>query len=330
MRLRRSPSRTWLTAGAPGLEIALRGLAVAGPDPDFQLRLRTALLAVSSVQSGAAVARPQAIRRSAGWLPRAVAAGAVGVVGVAGIGVAASRALPGQPLYGAKRQIESWQLAAASGHAERGREQLLFARTRMAEVEAMAQHQDLTATGGTTASGSSAERIAGTLRRMDSETRDGTSDLATAARSGDLQAGRELLIFADDQNVRLTAVASRLPAQAATAVDTSRSVLRQVTALARTLPGASSPSAPDPIQGRTSAPGESPMRHIARPTGAPTPALRAPSTDVASSPAAPTALPTRTSVPSPSDPTAPPTSPPSWGLPTAISGLLSGEHTTGS
>lgn len=332
MLLRRSPSRTRPAAGPTGLEIALRGLAVAGPEADFQIRLRCRLLAVSAVQSATAAARPPALHRSAGWLPRAVAAGAAGAVGIAGIGVATSRALPGQPLYGAKRQIESWQLAAASGNAARGREQLAFARTRMAEVEALAQHQDLTAAAGTTARGSSAERIAGTLRRMDSETRAGTTDLADAARSGDGQAGRELLTFADDQNARLTAVAPRLPTQATAAVETSRSVLQRVTALAHTLPGTPEPSVADPVQGRTAVPSESRERPVARPTGASaSPTVPAPSAAVGRGSADPQPLPTRTAVPSsPPDPTAPPAGPPSRALPTSLRGLLSGQHTDGS
>jgi hypothetical protein len=331
MRLRRTLTPARLAAGGPGLEIVLRGLAVAGPDTDFQARLRSRLLAVSAVQSGPAAARPPAIRRSVGWLPRTVAAGAVGVVGVAGIGVATSRALPGQPLYGAKRQLESWQLAAASGHAERGREQLSFARTRMAEVEALAQHEDLTATSATSAAGASAARITSTLRRMDSETRAGTSDLADAARTGDRHAGRELLTFADEQDARLTAVAPRLPARAAPAVDTSRSVLRQVTLLARTLPGTAATPDSGPVPGPSSAPDGTSVRPLARPPGvAPTPAVRTPSTASVANPAAPRTLPTRTPVPSSSPvPTPPPTEPPSWTLPTAINGLLGDERTNG-
>lgn len=333
MLLRRPPLRARPAAGPPGLELALRGLAVAGPEVDFQLRLRCRLLAVSAVESATVAARPPALRRSAGWLPRAVAAGAAGAVGIAGIGVATSRALPGQPLYGAKRQIESWQLAAASGNAARGREQLSFARTRMAEVEALAQHQDLTAAAaGTTAQGSSAERIAGTLRRMDSETRAGTTDLADAARSGDGQAGRELLTFADDQSARLTAVAPRLPSQANAAVETSRSVLQRVTALAHTLPGTPQPSVTDPARERTAEPSVSRVHPDARPTGAPaSPTLSAPSTAVARSPGDPRPLPTRTAMPSsPPAPTAPPAGPPSRALPTSLRGLLSGQQTDGS
>lgn len=329
MRPRRPPSRHRRESGAGGLENALRGLAVPGPDPGFEHRLRARLLAVGSVQAGAATA-PLARRRTPRWLPRAVATAAAGIVGVAGIGVATSRALPGQPLYGAKGQIESWQLAASSGHADRGRDQLSFARTRLAEVEAMSQHQDLTAAGGTDAGGSSADRIASTLRRMDAETRGGTSDLVTAARSGDKQAGRELLTFADDQSARLTAVAPLLPAQAAFAVGISRSVLHQAAALARTLPGASAPGASAPVQGPTSTPEESFSRHAVRPPGSPSPATRAPSTDRTHSSAAPSKLPpdVTTLAPSP-DASTLPTSPPS-GLPSGVGGLLSGRHPDGS
>ena len=244
-------------------------------------------------------------------------------MGVAGVGVATGRALPGQPLYGVKCQVESWQLAATSGPADRGREQLSFARTRLAEVEALSRHQDLTALGMTDAGGSDAARITGTLRRMDAETRAGTADLASAARSGDVASGRELLSFADGQSARLTAVAPLLPAPAAPAVDTSRSVLNHVTSLARALPGVTTPDAVDPAPGSLSAPAESSSRQAVEPTRSSAPATRAPAKAGTDSSAAPPALPTDTAVPSPSPQlSAPPTSPPP-GLPTSIRGLLS-------
>lgn len=244
---RRPPRRARPDPGARRLENALHGLAVAGPSPDFEVRLRARLLTAGPVQARAvpvARIRTRALARPAPhWLPRAVAAGAAGVVGIAGVGVATSRALPGQPLYGAKRQIESWQLALTSGPADRGREELSFARTRLAEVVALSHDHDLTAAAGTSAGGQSADRISATLRRMDDETRAGTTDLASAARGGDGQAARELLAFADGQDTLLGDIVPRLPAPAASAADTSRSVLRQVAALARTLPGA--PVIPD-------------------------------------------------------------------------------------
>lgn len=317
---RRAPSRAHPDPGARDLENALRGLAVPGPDPDFEKRLRARLLAVGAIQAGAATSPPRRWRPPS-WLPRAVAAGAAGVVGVAGVGVATSRALPGQPLYGAKRQIESWQLSAASGQADRGREQLAFARTRMAEVEAMSQHQDLASGGGTNAGSSNADRIASTLRRMDAETRAGAADLVAAARSGDARVGRELLAFADDQSTRLTAVVPRLPAPAAPAVVSSRSLLHQVAALARTLPGATTPSA---AQGRTPPPHPSLSHNAERPTSPPPPTTRAPAPDGTGSPAAPSTLPSGHPVTSP-PPTAPPTGAPPLGLPTAVTGLMNGQ-----
>lgn len=330
---RRPPPRTRRDPGIQGLENALRGLALPGPDPDFERRLRARLLAASSVHPASATTR-RPRHRSRPWLPRAVAAGAAGVVGVAGIGVATSRALPGQPFYGAKRHIESWQLSAASGPAERGREQLTFARTRLAEVEALSQHQDLTAADGTTAGGSTADRIASTLRRMDAETQAGASDLATAGRAGDRRAAQELRTFAVDQDAGLTGVAPRLPAAAAPAVDNSRSVLRKVAALARTLPGATAPAAAG-RQGPAPTPAASSSRHAIRPTGTPSSVAVAPSPDVTGTaavtrtPAFPWTMPT---VPpgtsAPSEPAARPSGPQPWDLPTEISGLLSGPQST--
>ncbi|MGH3744714.1 MAG: DUF5667 domain-containing protein [Mycobacteriales bacterium] len=340
---RRPPLRARPDPGARRLENALRGLAVAGPAPDFEVRLRARLVAVSAVQARAVTAprTRSLVHRPPRWLPRAVAAGAAGVVGIAGVGVATSRALPGQPLYGAKRQIESWQLSLASGPADRGREQLSFARTRLSEVEALSQHHDLTAAVGTSAGGAAADRIAVTLRRMDAETRAGTSDLAVAARAGDGQAARQLLTFAADQSSGLVELAPQLPAPAASAADASRSVLRQVAALARTLPGAPAASTANPAAEPTSSP-VSPSRPTTSPStaGQVGPAVVGdPSADPTTSAAAPATQPRRQpsrSEPayphgSPSDPSGWPSDPPPpWAPPTSILGLLGGQQSSDS
>ncbi|HEX7354562.1 MAG TPA: DUF5667 domain-containing protein [Mycobacteriales bacterium] len=319
------------------LEIALCGLAVAGPDADFQLRLRTRLLAVGAVQTAAvAVPRRRAVsRRVPGWLPRAVAAGAAGVVGVAGVGVATSRALPGQPLYAAKRQIESWQLSLASGPAARGREQLGFARTRLTEVEALSKYHDLTSAAGPSAGGSNDDRITTTLQRMDAETRAGTSDLAIAAHGGDDTAARQLLSFASGQSARLVDIAPALPAPVGPAVDTSRSVLRQVVAVARALPGAPVDPAPPPPAGPSLVTAPSAGRLSPSPAASPAP----PSTGGAPPSRGadrPSARPTRPSTapptwwrwqpPPPPPPTDQPSDPTLLGVPpSAFSGLLGGQ-----
>lgn len=325
------------------LETALRGLAVAGPDPGFEGRLRTRLVAVGTVAGARTPPVPSLARtrsrlaRHPRWLPRAVAAGAAGVVGVAGLGVATSRALPGQPLYAAKRQIESWQLSLASGPADRGREQLAFARTRLAEVEALSHHHDLTAAAGPSAAaagGSISGRIATTLRRMDAETRAGTSDLAIAAQSGDDAAAQQLLAFADGQSARLREIAPRLPAPVASAVSASRTVLRQVAALARTLPGApAASSATTPAPAPTAAPPHHPSarRPDAAPTATATATTPGPSV-VRGEPPGPSATPSSpawwryqsTRHPTPS-PTGQPSDPTLLGVPpSSITGLLSG------
>ena len=79
-------------------------------------------------------ARPSAPSR----LKQAVAAVAVASV-VAGVGaaMASTRALPGDSLYGLKRQIENVQLDLARGDLGHGRELLQQADARLSEAEAL-------------------------------------------------------------------------------------------------------------------------------------------------------------------------------------------------
>jgi hypothetical protein len=116
---------------------------------------------------------------------------------VAGVGVAAARSLPGDPFYDVKRATESVQLWATFGDQAKGRRHLEFARTRLAEAEALP-------------AGSS--HIASTLTAMDAETRDGSSDLISAYKSTHSTAPlADLVRFSSQQVTDLTRFAATLP-----------------------------------------------------------------------------------------------------------------------
>jgi len=126
-----------------GLARSLQSLPL-GPTPDFRDALRQRLLAVAAVAPAAAPARTASklggLDRLVGsWRAQrrfAVAAGAMaGVVAIAGVGVAGSRSLPGDPLYGIKRGTEAVQLATTHGLQARGELHLRFAKERLSEVE---------------------------------------------------------------------------------------------------------------------------------------------------------------------------------------------------
>lgn len=111
------------------------------PRPEFRAALRDRLVAEATRPVPASVS-PQTSpsRRSATWRLRQLTATVAVAAVVAGAGVAAAstRALPGDTLYGLKRQIEAVQLDLARGDTARGRELLDQADARLSEAEALA------------------------------------------------------------------------------------------------------------------------------------------------------------------------------------------------
>jgi hypothetical protein len=125
---------------APLAELA-RSLVPAqhAPSDDFRSALRAQLVAEAAARvpvpgPPAQQARPGAPAR----LRQAVAAVAIASV-VTGVGAAAAstRSLPGDTLYGLKRQIENVQLDLARGDLGHGRERLQQADARLSEAEAL-------------------------------------------------------------------------------------------------------------------------------------------------------------------------------------------------
>lgn len=161
----------------------------AAPDPEFRADLRAMLVATAEREGIGATAHalatdtvpmtsPLPARRlhlarsalragSAGGRVRvAVILGiALGVLALTGISTASAGAMPGDTLYGVKRSTERAELAFAGSDLGRGQLYLDFARTRLAEAEAV---------GGVA-------RFAGVLADMDSDTRQGVKLLTTAA-----------------------------------------------------------------------------------------------------------------------------------------------------
>lgn len=128
----------------PLVEVARRLELIGGPRPaaDFRLALRERLVA-EAAQRPVTLPHP---RRPAAGPPARPSVGArvrqaVATVAIAsmvtGLGAAAAstRALPGDPLYGLKRQVEAAQLAMAFSDLARGRELLEQADARLGEAE---------------------------------------------------------------------------------------------------------------------------------------------------------------------------------------------------
>ena len=248
---------------APLVELAtaLRSVPL-GPTPDFRSALRQRLVAVAAVQGVGEVSLPAAVRApvaapslprrlnewAEGWRvrPRFVAATAAAsaVVMVGGIGLAGSRSLPGQPLYGVKRGVEHVQLSFAGSTEAKGERHLQFAQTRMREVAALVKNDraigvapmqaPLVASGAL--GGSLSSRVVSTLHDMDAETTAGTKDLTTVfARSHDSHPLHVLATFAANQQHALTAVMPSLPSDAATRAAVSLALIQRVDSRAQAL-----------------------------------------------------------------------------------------------
>jgi hypothetical protein len=188
-------------AGLADLVTLARSLAPAEHTPDdaFRTALRDRLLTEAAARVPApavpaARARPSAPSR----LRQLVATVAVASV-VAGVGAAAAstRALPGDALYGLKRQIESAQLALARGDLGHGRELLEQADARLTEAERLTAGEG----GSDPATRALVERA---LQQMAADVTAGAADLTEAYReTGDGQAMVLLDRFVLDQRERL-------------------------------------------------------------------------------------------------------------------------------
>ena len=241
------------------LAAALRTVPL-GPAPDFRAALRQRLVAVAAVQGVGSVVLPAPVRAPApgpglsalperinewaeGWRVRrrfiTATAAVSAVVILGGVGLAGTRSLPGQPLYGIKKGTEALQLALAGSTEAKGERHLQFARTRLHEVAAIVGspeaigvprrgHSAALAGAASFPTGVSS-RVVSTLRTMDAETRAGTTDLTTVfARTHDAHPLRVLSSFATDQTAQLTAVLPALPAAAAAQAAQSLALIQRV------------------------------------------------------------------------------------------------------
>jgi hypothetical protein len=301
-RLLESPVRGDDPVTGPMLAVAdaLRVVPDApGPRPEFRAALRQRLVAVATVQGvGAPAESPLQRARSAGstWKVQkrlsAIAAGAAVVTGVAGVGVGASRSLPGQPFYGVKRAAEDAQLATTLGTEARGKRHLEFARTRLAEVQALAGTSSSAgpmvgahAFAGGLADSGRTKLIEDTLHAMDVETRSGANDLFASYRSsGSGEPLRALDRFTRAQYKTLHGLVPSLPESSRGAASASLALLAVVATDTVRLYGASTtPTTPGgsstpgtgsgrPTPGTTHTPtGTSPSTHATPPPASTTP-----------------------------------------------------------
>ena len=133
-------------------------------DEDFRARLRERLVRltpelasapdlnrvrVQAQHSGrhAGLRRPLSarLRPSGAWRRRLLAAGvgiAVASGSVGGIAIASAGAMPGDPLYSAKKMFENIQLSLPGSPTDRGGKYLRLADIRLSEIDSLLQRQD--------------------------------------------------------------------------------------------------------------------------------------------------------------------------------------------
>ena len=218
--------------------VATAAHAVPGPSVDFRDALRARLVAEAPtlVAEGAAAARRSGSRVpaqragrgrggarhsadtkagvftgiSASWRRRLLAAGvgvAVATGSVGGIAIASAGAVPGDPLYNAKKIFESLQLSLSGSPTDQGRDYLHLADERLGEIDALLQRPDVDQPGSQTQ-----QLLKDTLSDLRTMiTNGGNLLLAQVQQDGDQTALHALSDFLLTERQRVEDLSWRLP-----------------------------------------------------------------------------------------------------------------------
>jgi len=170
------PAAPLAALAAVAHRIEQAGPALPGMDEAFRAQLRERLVRLTPELVGAPVrsrgqvpaqrggrhaglrrpvsARPSHTGISAAWRRRLLAAGvgvAVATGSVGGIAIASAGALPGDPLYSAKKMFENIQLQLSGSNTDRGGQYLKLADTRLSEIDTLLARRDADVPGSPTA-----------------------------------------------------------------------------------------------------------------------------------------------------------------------------------
>lgn len=241
-------------------------------NPDVRRQQRGSLLQLAAAQfadvtvpaqrtvSGQAGRKPD-VRWLPGWLegwhsPRrtaAVAGLAMALLAIVGVGVAGSRALPGDALYGVKRATEALKLSTTHGKIARAKQHFAFAEARLDEVAglvgsdvgAIAARPGRPLAGAVAMRSSTTSLVRDALSDMDSETVAGTRDLTEAWQESHDQEPLTLLHqYSQAHFTRLAALVPEIPTEVRTNAEVSLKLLVSVSQQADRLPAPASASAP--------------------------------------------------------------------------------------
>lgn len=158
--------------------------------------------------TGSAVTSALAAAASSVWMPFTAFVAATGIA-ITGVAAGASISLPGDPLYGVKRQIETIQQELAGGAVDTAKAQLGFAAARLDEFVALVREN-----GDAPLSADLNRRLSLLLDNWAGDTSAGTTVLLQrlGAGTGDVTALRETLVhFTTTQARGLAAAVQQLP-----------------------------------------------------------------------------------------------------------------------
>jgi hypothetical protein len=201
--------------------------------------------------------RPPHTGISAAWRRRLLAAGvgvAVATGSVGGIAIASAGAMPGDPLYSAKKMFENIQLQLSGSDTDRGGQYLKLADIRLSEIDSLLQRRDADVPGSPTAA-----YLSQALDDLKSMIGDGGNLLIGRVRAdGDQQAVHLLSDFLLTERQRVADLAWQLPpdlqGRPAAVVALMDDLYRRLQQAVAALPGQG--ASPTPSSGATPAPGQ--------------------------------------------------------------------------
>jgi hypothetical protein len=214
-----------------------RSADATAPEPDARERMRARVLAdlPEILTENATAPRPTTLspssatgepaRRGTGTKGRvAIAIGAAFCLVVALCGMTmllSGSALPGDPLYGVRRTVESAAMSLTFGDESKGLKHLGYAADRISDIE------NLAARYPNTADSPSGDYLTA-FADFASDAAAGSTDLTDYASGNGPDVLNQLHDWAIQQSARITSVDARLPGEARTAAASSQALLTRI------------------------------------------------------------------------------------------------------
>ena len=212
-----------------------RSADATAPEQDARERMRAKIIAElpeiltehaksarSTTLSPTATTTTPRVTGTKGRIAIAVGAACCLVVALCGMTMLLSNsALPGDPLYGVRRTVESAALSLTFGDESKGLKHLDYAADRISDVQTLAARYPNTAD-------SPAGDYVTAFADFASDAAAGSANLTSYASSNGPDVLNQLHDWAIQQAARITAVDARLPAEARTAATTSQTLLARI------------------------------------------------------------------------------------------------------